>query len=242
VYLRNLHLNQVRAVQEYLSINDDSLFDAMEKLESSTLLQNLLKQIAQEPYFKRKNFDSIYDFGFMRVLLGVLTIGLCPKKIVETGVLHGLSSSFILAGLELNNEKKALTSIDLPSTFELGPANMDGYDDVLPPGKQSGWVVSNNYNDYWNLRIASSKEILPTLKTDSIDIFIHDSDHSYDNVFFELNESIRFVKTGGIILCDNLEANSSFTDFVRMRNLQALYLPGLVSMEDNDIKFGMFVN
>jgi predicted O-methyltransferase YrrM len=240
--LKNLHLNQIRAVQEFISINDDSLFNALERLESSTLLQNLLKQIDQEPYFKRKNFDSIHDFGFMRVLLGVLTISLCPKKIVETGVLHGLSSAFILAGLELNNEKKALTSIDLPSTFELGPAAKDGYDDVLPPSKQPGWVVSNNYNDYWNLKIASSKEILPTLKTDSVDIFIHDSDHSYSNVSFELNESIRFVKTGGIILCDNLEANSAFTDFVRMRNLQALHLPGLVSMKDNDIKFGMFVN
>ena len=230
------------SVQDFLFINDDSMFNAIENLSDSPLLKNLLEQISLEPFFKRKNFDSIYDFGFLRVLLGVLTISLRSKKIVETGVLHGLSSAFILAGLELNNEKGELVSIDLPSTFELGPAQMDGYDDVLPPEKQPGWVVSNNYHDYWNLKIASSRDILPTLNSNSIDIFFHDSDHSYSNVYFELNESLRFVKPGGIILCDNLEANNAFTDFTRMRSLNALYLPGLVNMDDKDVKFGIFVN
>ena len=81
--LKNLHLNQLRSVQDFLFINDDSLFNAIENLGDSPLLKNLLEQISLEPFFKRKNFDSIYDFGFLRVSLGVLTISLRSKKLLK---------------------------------------------------------------------------------------------------------------------------------------------------------------
>jgi hypothetical protein len=47
----------------------------------------------------------------------------------------------------------------------------------------------------------------------SIDIFIHDSEHSYENMMFEYMTAWDHLKEGGILLSDDTNLNKAFSDF-----------------------------
>ncbi|MCX6165091.1 MAG: class I SAM-dependent methyltransferase, partial [Ignavibacteriae bacterium] len=118
-----------------------------------------------------------------------------PEIVVETGVWYGISTSVILKALN-ENKKGFLYSIDLPAYFEDG-----GYTDEnpylseeertssLPPSRSPGFIVSDYLKDRWKLILGDSKIHLPILleQLGKIDIFLHDSLHSYENMTFEFN-------------------------------------------------------
>ncbi|HAM72379.1 MAG TPA: hypothetical protein DCM86_12115, partial [Verrucomicrobiales bacterium] len=59
--------------------------------------------------------------------------------------------------------------------------------------------------------------LLPRLLADrqSVDVFLHDSDHSYPHILFEMAAAWRYLVPGGHILVDNIEQNAAFGDFAR---------------------------
>ena len=61
----------------------------------------------------------------------------------------------------------------------------------------------------------SSSEMLPEIlkKYQSIDMFLHDSDHTYENMQFELEIAWKYLSKNGYIICDNIDTNSAFFDF-----------------------------
>ena len=125
-----------------------------------------------------------------------------PERIVETGVWYGISTSVILRGLN-KNKSGILYSIDLPAYFETG-----GYTDEnpylksdkrtasLPPQKTPGFIVPDNLKDRWNIILGDSKTHLPVLlqSLKKINIFLHDSLHSYSNMTFEFDLAKEYVK------------------------------------------------
>jgi predicted O-methyltransferase YrrM len=132
-----------------------------------------------------------------------------PAVMVETGVAHGVSSWTILNAMERNGTGK-LYSIDLPDL------DLKSYN----PGtiqKTSGWAVPEALRHRWELRLGPSSELLPALMTElgHIDIFFHDSDHSYENMMFEFKATIPHIRTGGLIISDDVHKNSSFPEFVQ---------------------------
>ena len=149
---------------------------------------------------------NFFDFGmlnFMRApLLYVVCRFLRPEIVVETGVANGFSSSFILQALE-KNKRGRLWSIDLPNR----------------PGEEiahsAGWLVPDNLRVKWELIIGDSKEKLPQLVNElkKINIFFHDSDHSYGNVLFELNAVWDNIARGGVVLADDITMSNAFVDF-----------------------------
>jgi hypothetical protein len=146
-----------------------------------------------------------------------------PRNIVETGVFYGISSSYILQAMHLNQDGK-LYSIDLPAYFETG-----GYYDAnpyrqenerriyLPKGKQSGFVVPDYLKKNWILRLGATEELLPDLLKElrSIEIFLHDSLHSYANMMFEFKSAYEYLDKGGFIFSDNIDWNTAYFDFCR---------------------------
>jgi cephalosporin hydroxylase len=54
-------------------------------------------------------------------------------------------------------------------------------------------------------------------------LFFHDSDHSYENMTFELQFALRNLKAD-IIVCDDIEGNGAFFDFARKHNLQSILI------------------
>jgi len=139
-----------------------------------------------------------------------------PEVMVETGVAHGVSSWTILNAMHRNGKGK-LYSIDLPN-LDLQSYNPENLQ------KTSGWVVPDLLRQRWELRLGSSVELLPTLMSElgAIDIFFHDSDHSYENMLFEFNAVFHGVKSGGLIISDDVHKNTSFSEFVHTHPLNGI--------------------
>jgi len=154
---------------------------------------------------------ALYYLSMLSPLRAPLLYLICritkPEIVVETGVKDGFSSSFILFALEMN-KKGRLYSIDLP--------NSQGQE--LGPDKDTGWLVPEELKPRWSLILGSSDSKLPALLQDigKIDIFIHDSDHSYQNMIFEFKQSWGYLKAGGYLLSDDITDNQAFADFVRL--------------------------
>jgi hypothetical protein len=113
------------------------------------------------------------DAGLARTIW-CLTRHLRPKKVVETGVAHGVTSRFILEALNRNGDGY-LWSIDLPPLERVWRS-------------QVGAAVDDRHSDRWSYIKGSSRRRLPKLlsRLGQIDLFIHDSLHSERNVRFEL--------------------------------------------------------
>lgn len=131
---------------------------------------------------------------------------LSPEVVVETGVCHGVSSTAILGALNRNGHGE-LFSVDAPNLDPLA---------MLPLGKEPGWIIPERFRSQWHLHVGLSKEILPPLLEElpSIDVFLHDSEHSYENMIFEFRAAFPHLKAGGVLLSDDTNRNSAFSDFV----------------------------
>lgn len=140
-----------------------------------------------------------------------------PEVMIETGVAHGVSSWSILNAME-KNKKGKLYSIDLPNVVVKKDYEIKRFD------KESGWVVPDILRHRWELHIGPSEKLLPELgnRLKAIDIFFHDSGHSYENMKFEFDTAARFLKPGGLIVSDDVHKNSAFSEFVASHNLRAI--------------------
>lgn len=126
-----------------------------------------------------------------------------PKKVVETGVAHGVTSRCVLEALERNGDGH-LWSIDLP------PADRFWRNQV-------GAAVGDRFADRWSYIEGSSRRRLPSLLSSlgSIDLFIHDSLHSERNVRFELDQAWSAMSTKGAIVVDDVDSNWGFRSFTQ---------------------------
>ena len=133
--------------------------------------------------------------------LYTMTRILKPDIVIETGVFEGSSSLSILSAME-ENAKGVLHSIDLPSPH-------------LPPGKPPGWRVPEHLRTRWELRTGKSSDFLPAilLEVDDVDIFLHDSEHSYENMYWEYKTAWQHIKTNGHLLSHDVSQNAAFKDF-----------------------------
>jgi hypothetical protein len=134
-------------------------------------------------------------------------------------VCNGLSSAFMMLGLVKNGPEGRLHAIDLPPIFESTDANWTTkgkiYGVVIPEGKSSGWIVPDAYRGRLDVSTGDAKALLPKLvdEVDSIDLFYHDSDHTYDHMMFEFRQVKRKLKPGGLIVGDDISWNASLWDF-----------------------------
>jgi hypothetical protein len=142
------------------------------------------------------------DAGFVRAVWCLIR-HLKPKRIVETGVAHGVTSRFILEALKRNGDGH-LWSIDLP------PLERDWR-------KQVGMAVGDQHSDRWSYIRGSSRRRLPELlsRLGQIDLFIHDSLHSERNVRFELDRAWAALAPNGVVVVDDVDANNGFQSFTQ---------------------------
>jgi len=210
---------------EYLKFGD-LVTHIIELYKSTSIITDYENAVASIPAWETKHFPSVWAFRSFRILLYSLVRDMKPGIVVETGVLHGMTSGFILEALAQNGSG-SLTSIDLPSLARTGPSNKDGYNDTLPENRKTGWLVPSRLKDRWDLRLGASIDVLPKVleSCSSIDMFIHDSEHSYETMWFELTAAWGSLREGGVLICDNVEANTAFYDFCRRVDRMPLVLP-----------------
>lgn len=135
-----------------------------------------------------------------------------PKIVVETGVAYGLSSMYILQAL-FENKMGALYSID--SVFSPWQSK-----------EMIGSAIPSHLRENWKLIFGSSQEKLEdTLNSlNSIDIFFHDSLHTYKNMQFEFKTAWPFINKNGFLLSDDIIENNAFHDFSSTMNLKSYIL------------------
>ena len=148
-----------------------------------------------------------------------LTRHLRPQKVVETGVARGITTRFILEGLERNGDGR-LWSIDLPPLRQ----------GDLP--EETGAAVPQHRRARWAYLKGSSRRRLPGLlaELEEIDLFVHDSMHTARNLRFELDHAWAALRPGGVLLVDDVDHNDvfhSFTEtFTGLRSLIARHDDG----------------
>lgn len=148
-----------------------------------------------------------------------------PKIVVETGVCNGVSTLVVLMALEKNQDGE-LFSVDYP-TFSDDPAPefqkeqypADHTFSAIPKNKEPGWIIPEELRDRWELRIGKSQRKLPSLlnELEEIDIFIHDSDHTFPCMMFEYELAWEYLHSDGILVSDDIYANDAFEKFGNIR-------------------------
>jgi len=139
-----------------------------------------------------------------------------PEVMIETGVAHGVSSWTILNAMHKNGSGM-LYSIDLPNLDlkSYNPATIQ---------QSSGWVVPEILRSRWELQLGPSSELLPALvnRLKKFDIFLHDSDHSYENMMFEFKSTFPSLAKGGLLISDDVHKNTSFEEFANAHAMNGI--------------------
>lgn len=140
------------------------------------------------------------DFALGRVCYAICR-ALLADVVLETGVAFGVTTALVLQALAANGGGK-LVSVDLPP---LGP-DADRY---------VGYLVPEELRGRWDLRRGITKRLLPKLlpRLGKIDVFIHDSLHTYRNMRFELETVWPFLRPGGVLVADDVGGNMAFDEF-----------------------------
>jgi predicted O-methyltransferase YrrM len=129
-----------------------------------------------------------------------LTRWLRPKLVVESGGFVGMSSAFILKAIadeELASSK--LYSIELSEDCEQGA--------LIPEELRTsrGFVpMRGRIEDFLKAdRIPSS-----------IDMFLHDSSHTYQHMLWEFRQFWPRLRDGGLLVSHDVQMNAAFPEFV----------------------------
>jgi predicted O-methyltransferase YrrM len=156
--------------------------------------------------------EGIYLYAVLR--------NLQPEAAVETGVANGFSTAFSLLALNTNGTGR-LHSIDLPREVGRDYAPGTFYEGEgragIPPGSEPGWLIPEHLKDRWSLTLGRSQEALPPLleKFGTIDSFMHDSEHSFDCMWFEFSAAWPHLRPGGVLVSDDVNATEAFPRFAR---------------------------
>jgi predicted O-methyltransferase YrrM len=132
-----------------------------------------------------------------------------PKVILETGVCYGVTSAFLLKAVSVNGAGE-LHSIDLP-----------------PLGKHPdafvGMLVPQELRHRWALHRGTSRRLMPQLlpKLAPLDMFVHDSLHTYRNMRDEFALAWSALGPGGVLVSDDIEGNSAFLELAKLPDVDA---------------------
>jgi len=167
---------------------------------------------AELPELKAERFSTSWpiDPAAQRFLWG-FTRSVRPTRFFETGVADGASTRIILDALEENGDGR-LWSVDIfPDAGALArrSAAVHRWQFVALPARGRAAVLRGT------IRSAGS-----------LDVFLHDSDHSYPWQAFEYREAWTALVPGGWLLSDDIDASYAFFDFARRHEIRPWVLVG----------------
>jgi predicted O-methyltransferase YrrM len=153
--------------------------------------------------------------GRVRALFLYVTARLQPPTtVVETGCATGWDTALILLALERNGGGK-LYSIDIPA--QEGQFSQLGPGQGLPEGLEPGAMVPAGVRHRWSLIIGNTRLKLPPLLQElgNVDLFFHDSDHTYPHMMWEYTTVWPHLASQGLLISDDISWNTAFRDFAR---------------------------
>lgn len=166
-------------------------------------INRALEDFYKDGYFHQQILNKRYkqylktgipDFGMGKELIPLyITVRLLkPKVVIETGVGYGSSTAYILKALNDNNEG-ILRSIGVPYLFE---------DQI---NAKRALLVDEQLKNRWEY---IEGYVWDNQKKMHGDLFLHDSDHCAEYMFWELNQAKKCFK---YILVHDASNNPAFT-------------------------------
>jgi len=135
--------------------------------------------------------------------LWCLTRHLRPTNVVETGVARGVTTRVILEALERNGHGQ-LWSIDLPP--QMRPQLNHEIAAAVPADRRGRWTFIQGSSRH------RLRPLLARLKT--IELFVHDSRHTSQNLCFELGHAWAHLAVGGVAVADDIDLNRGLPRFL----------------------------
>lgn len=187
-----------------------------QKLEEQLLIEALNSHAMRHEFHKYQAGD--FDVIFLYILVRMMK----PDVVVETGICAGRSSTAMLEALKMN-DRGTLYSIDLPRMFEGGGTHMvngvEGrvyHSTLAPEADQPGWLVPDHLKGRWERILGDSNVELPKLasRLERIDLFYHDSDHTYETMTNEMSTAWPLIPEGGVMIVDDSTCTNAYANFV----------------------------
>ena len=78
-------------------------------------------------------------------------------------------------------------------------------------------MVPPTLRDRWHFVLGRSQDELPPLleRVGEIDVFLHDSEHSYECMSFEFRTAWEALREGGVLVADDVNVNTAWEEFTR---------------------------
>ncbi len=193
IKFRYTFTSKSRFTSDILSLSR-SPFEVLDESKQRNFSSSLKSQITRSSISSGRG-----PMGDEAELLYICVRLMKPAFVVETGVGAGFSTACILKALKRNNFGM-LYSIDL-----------------FKDDETCGWIIPNQLKKRWRLIKGSSANHLNPLLSQLglIDIFIHDSDHSYENMISEFRRVWPHLKKGGIFMAHDVGRNDALFDFLK---------------------------
>lgn len=152
--------------------------------------------------------NTIYKYpdNYYQALYSIV-LSLKPSIVFETGVQNGKSSSAILNAMNENNHG-LLVSIDIDACEK--------------------HIVPLNLTKRWEFHQGNSKDIINDLiqQKGKIDMFLHDSKHDFNTMYYEYSVAWPYIKQGGLLLSHDIARNKAFKQFARHQSRSFYYMYG----------------
>ena len=165
--------------------------------EDSDLVDHLTKRLSSNP---RRRICAKEPHWARRLGWYALVRAAQPDHVVETGTHLGLGSCAIAAAL-LRNGHGRLTTIDIDP--------------------EAGYLIEEPWANVIDRRTGNSIELLAELR--DVDMFLHDSLHTYDYETRELAAVEPNLRADAIVLSDNAHESSALSDWAERTGRHYLF-------------------
>ena len=188
------HIRRVKEYEELIS----PLATVLQKTcgASPKKVNDVLKQFKRIPLRRDSDIEVIAAAFDASEELAALCYSMVrlrqPSIVVETGVGRGVTSYYVLRAME-ENATGRLYSIELPWLRRSYRSLVGKF---VPASLRSRWTL------VFGPGVREMKRILATVGT--MDMFIHDSAHTYLNQLAEYQIALEGMRTGGILVSDDV--------------------------------------
>jgi predicted O-methyltransferase YrrM len=195
-------LKALDVLEEALARNIRPFFQEAALAKIDTEVSGSQKTLKTKAPFSLKHNGDIELARFCYAMSRALS----PSVILETGVAYGVTSAYLLQAIEVNQRGK-LWSVDLP------PLGRHAEDYV-------GFLIPKSLRSNWNLRRGTARRLFPKLLplVGQIDLFVQDSLHTYRTITDEIRMVWPFLRSGGVVIADDISTNRAFADFANRVN------------------------
>jgi len=207
----------LQQLSEFLSIDVDELLAEPELRQIEEVIRRGIQDLPSHA-----PFNLVHNGDYILARLCYVTARILrPNIVLETGVCYGVTSAFLLAALE-KNCSGSLCSVDLPPLGQCARQFV-------------GCLVPESIRHRWHLHRGTSRALLAPIckEAQQIDLFVHDSLHTYSNMRSEFALVRPFLGPQAAVIADDIQGNSAFGEWVSETN------PAYVSVMSEQSKRSM---